>query len=116
MRRETLLLAEIVDAAERIVDLTSGLSVEAIDDDRTRREALLWSFTVLGEACAQLDASFKDEHPAVDWRAPSDLRNRIVHGYWQVSTRILIATAQDDIPGFLDTVRTVQRAISGDQS
>jgi uncharacterized protein with HEPN domain len=111
MRREVLLLAEIIDAAERIIELTDGESVEAIDLDRTRREALLWSFTVLGEACAQLPDEMKAEHPNVPWRAPSDLRNRIVHGYWQVSSRILMATAQDDIPAFLDAVRVAQRSI-----
>ena len=59
MRREVLLVAEIVDAAERIIELTVEASVESIDLDRTRREALLWSFTVLGEACGQLPDAFK---------------------------------------------------------
>jgi uncharacterized protein with HEPN domain len=107
MRREVLLLAEILDAAERILDLAAHQTVESLDDDRTRREALLWSFTVLGEACGQLDEAFRSEHEGVPWQEARDLRNRIVHGYWQVSTRILIATAQDDIPGFVAGVRTV---------
>ena len=43
MRRELLLLlAEIVDAAERIVELTAGATLVDLDTDRTRREALLW--------------------------------------------------------------------------
>jgi uncharacterized protein with HEPN domain len=105
MRREVLLLSEIIDAAERVIELTEGATAETIDLDRTSREALLWSFTVLGEACGQLPESFKEAHRDVPWRAPSDLRNRIVHGYWQVSTRILLATAQDDMPDFLDAVR-----------
>jgi uncharacterized protein with HEPN domain len=109
-------VAEIVDAAERIIELTVEASVESIDLDRTRREALLWSFTVLGEACGQLPDAFKAGHPAVPWRAPSDVRNRIVHGYWQVSTRILLATAQDDIPSFLDQVRVVQQSLSKETS
>ena len=116
MQRELLLLAEIVDAAERIVELTIGATVESIDLDRTRREALLWSFTVLGEACGQLDERMKERYPAVPWRAPIDLRNRIVHGYWQVSTRILLATAQDDIPGLLDQVRVVQQTSTQDMT
>lgn len=49
MRREVLLVAEIIDSAERIVALTSGVTVALLDEDRNRREALLWSFTVLGE-------------------------------------------------------------------
>ncbi|MSV80585.1 MAG: DUF86 domain-containing protein [Actinobacteria bacterium] len=115
MRREVLLISEIIDAAERIIDLSLGASVEDLDADRTRREALLWSFTVLGEACGQLDDDVRSAHQGVPWQAPRDLRNRVVHGYWQVSTSILLATAQDDIPGFLEAVRVVQRSL-GDGS
>ena len=50
MQRDQLLLAEIVEAAQRIIDLTSGRSVDDIEADRDRRDALLWNFTVLGEA------------------------------------------------------------------
>jgi uncharacterized protein with HEPN domain len=114
MRRDTLFLEEIIEAAERIVELTAGASVGEIDDDRIRREALLWSFTVLGEACTQLGEDVKAAHPEVPWRAPSDLRNRIVHAYWQLSTGILLATAQDDIPAFLEAVRIVRRARGND--
>lgn len=53
MRREVLLVAEIIDAAERIVALTSGYTVASLDRDRDRREALLWSFTVLGDPVPQ---------------------------------------------------------------
>lgn len=41
MRRELLLLAEIIDAAERIVELTAGATVASLNEDRNRREALL---------------------------------------------------------------------------
>jgi len=107
MRRELLLIAELLDAAERIVELTDGATVTSLDQDRDRREALLWSFTVLGEASSQIDEQVKSSYPNVPWRAASSLRNRIVHGYWQISTSILLATAQDDIPAFREAVRVV---------
>ena len=111
MRRELLLIAELIDAAERIVELTGGATVASLDQDRDRRESLLWSFTVLGEASSQLDERVKSSFPNVPWQAASSLRNRIVHGYWQISTSILLATAQDDIPAFLEAVRVVSASL-----
>lgn len=115
MQRDALLLAEIVDAAERIVELTSGASVEDLDDDRSRREALLWSFTVLGEASSQLGDDLKADFSGVPWQAATAMRNRIVHGYWQISMSILLATAQDDIPAFLASVREIQKSLDEDR-
>lgn len=89
--------------------------MEDLDDDRSRREALLWSFTVLGEASSQLDGDLKADHPTVPWRAATALRNRIVHGYWQISMAILLATAQDDVPGLLASVREIPATLDEDR-
>ena len=56
MQRDILLLTEMVDAAEQAGQLTAGITVSQLETDRQRRDALLWNFTVLGEAAAQLSA------------------------------------------------------------
>lgn len=53
MRRELLLLVEMRDAAVQIRQLVNGLDADMIDTDPMRRSALLWQFTVLGEAANQ---------------------------------------------------------------
>lgn len=107
MQRDLLLLGEIVEAAERLKDLTDGLTVEDIEEDNLRRDALLWNFTVLGEATAQLSEELRSAHDSVEWRRPSQLRNRIVHGYWSIDLEILVSTAHNDLPQFVDAVRQV---------
>jgi uncharacterized protein with HEPN domain len=50
MRRDVLLLEEMIQAAARAVVLVEGVAVEDLAADRVCRDALLWNFTVLGEA------------------------------------------------------------------
>ncbi|WP_235939894.1 DUF86 domain-containing protein [Occultella kanbiaonis] len=57
----------------------------------------MWHFTVLGEAAGQVPPEVKDAHPKVAWRAATRLRNRIVHGYWDIDVETLVATAADDL-------------------
>jgi uncharacterized protein with HEPN domain len=112
MRRDRLLLTEIMEAVERIIDLTDGHSLDDFESDRDRRDALLWNFTVLGEAVGQLSDETKDAHPGVAWMAPIRMRNRIVHGYWSIDLDVLLATAGDDLPGFAGDVRAVLAHVS----
>lgn len=107
MRREVLLLNEMIDVAEQARSLVDGLDLVVLESDRLRREALLWNFTVLGEASTQLDVSIKEQFPDVDWARPAKLRNRIVHGYWSVDLEILHTTATDDLPVFVEQLRVV---------
>jgi uncharacterized protein with HEPN domain len=108
MQRDHLLLAEVVDAVERLIDLTATRSSADFEIDRDRRDALLWNFTVLGEAVSQLSQDVKDAHSEVVWSDPVRLRHRIVHGYWSVDLEILVATARDDLPAFLEQVRAIE--------
>lgn len=63
MQRDRLLLTEIIDAAERIIDLAAARSADDFVADRDRRDALLWNYTVLGEAIGQLSDEMKSAHP-----------------------------------------------------
>ena len=114
MRRDAVLLAEIVNAVGRILELTAELSASEIEAAPDRRDSLLWNFTVLGEAVSQLSADLKAEHPAVPWTDASRIRNRIVHGYWSVDFEVLSATARDDLPSFLAGVATVLVSLGND--
>jgi uncharacterized protein with HEPN domain len=112
MQRDLLLLGEIIEAAKRLQELTDGLTAEDIAEDELRRDALLWNFTVLGEATAQLSEALRAQHATVEWRRPAQLRNRIVHGYWSIDLEILVNTAHDDLAGFVEDVRRVIEALA----
>jgi uncharacterized protein with HEPN domain len=52
MRRDLLLLGEMIDAVEQIQHLAADIAVDELASRRERRDALLWNYTVLGEAMA----------------------------------------------------------------
>jgi uncharacterized protein with HEPN domain len=116
MRREVLLLEEMIDAAEQAHRLAHSISTTEFEQDRTHRDALLWNFTVLGEAAAQLSKGLTERFPEVPWKQPSMLRNRIVHGYWSIDMNVLQTTAQDQLPSFADQPREVLSAVLSEEA
>ncbi|MDQ2880772.1 MAG: DUF86 domain-containing protein [Actinomycetota bacterium] len=107
MQRDVLFLREMIDAAEQARALVSGLSAEEVEGDRLRREALLWNFTVLGEASGLVSPEVKARYPDIPWRNPVSLRNRVVHGYWSVDVEILHTTAAEQLGTFVEQLRKV---------
>lgn len=114
MRRDLLLLEEMIDAAEQARSLVAGRSVAEIESDRVRRDALMWNFTVLGEAAAQVSDETKARFPDVPWRNPARLRNRVVHGYWSVDIGIVHTTATQQLGGFVRPLRSAPVELSED--
>ena len=115
MRRELLLLEEMANAAEQAHRLVDGLTVAELSADQLRRDALLWNFTVLGEAATQLPQEIKTRFPEVPWQQPARLRNRIVHGYWSIDLDILHTTAETQLPDFAAEVRRVLAVLIDDE-
>lgn len=107
MQRDVLLIAEMIEAAQRAAELAGSLDLDDLTTVRDRREALLWNFAVLGEAAAQITETLKDRFPDVEWAQPSRLRNRIIHGYWSIDLGIVHTTAVERLPAFLAQLREV---------
>jgi uncharacterized protein with HEPN domain len=111
MRRDVLLLEEMIEAADQAIALVRGLSLADLSQDRLRRDALLWNFTVLGEAATQLTEELKGQFPEVPWRQPARLRNRIVHGYWSIDLDVIHATAERQLPSFVAELRVALEVV-----
>ena len=112
MQRDVLLLTEMIDAAEQAQQLTADITVGQLEADRQRRDALLWNFTVIGEAAGQVSAEVKDKFPDMPWQQPIRLRNRIVHGYWSIDLEVLHTTATEQLSGFVNDLRSVLSALT----
>ena len=113
MQRDVLLIAEMIDAATQAQSLVAGVELPALVEDRQRRDALLWNFTVLGEAAARVDAEVKKRFPNLPWEQPTR-RNRIVHGYWSIDLEILHTAATEQLPDLADQLRGVLDALESE--
>jgi uncharacterized protein with HEPN domain len=71
----------------------------------------VWHFTVLGEAASQVPLETRDANPQIAWRAATRLRNRIVHGYWDIDVETLVATAIDDLPQMIEHLESAASAL-----
>nr|MDT0664982.1 DUF86 domain-containing protein [Micromonospora sp. DSM 115978] len=111
MRRDVLLLGEMIEAADQAQKLTDGVTASVLQTDRQRRDALLWNFTVLGEDASQLSDDVTTRFPDVTWKQPVRLRNRIVHGYWSIDIEILHTAAREQLPEFAADLRRVLAAV-----
>ena len=114
MGRELLLIEEMIDAAEQACSLVAGVPVDELNSDRRRRDALLWNFTVLGEAATQLGQETRDRFPEIPWSQPARLRNRVIHGYWSIDLGILHTTATDQLPPFIAQLRAALDTLAAD--
>lgn len=90
---------DILTAVADIRQFTNGInSAEELERDRKTLHAVFRNLEVIGEACRQMPRKVKSDHPQIEWRRISDIRNIITHEYFGVDVEIAWRIIQKDLP------------------
>ena len=94
---DRLYLGHIADRIGRIEDYTAG-GREAFLASTLRQDAVLQSFTVIGEAVKRLSSDVRDREPGVPWRQIAGFRDVLVHNYIGVDLAVVWDTVAGSLP------------------
>jgi len=99
MKREFLdYLDDIVDALNKVEDFTKDMKYEEfIEDDKTTF-AVIRALEIIGEAVKKMPPSIKKQHPQIPWKDMAGMRDKLIHEYFGVKTKVVWETIKQDIP------------------
>ena len=104
-REIQLLLEDILEASQKILSYTSGMSFDDfISDDKTI-DAVVRNFEIIGEAANRVPEEFKSAHPEIEWRRMTGLRNRIIHEYFGVDYATVWKIKEENIQELIDFIQ-----------
>jgi uncharacterized protein with HEPN domain len=65
------------------------------------------SLTVIGEAAKKVPEEFRTQHPAVEWRAMTGMRDRLIHQYFGVDFDLVWDVVTTRMPELLRQVKSI---------
>lgn len=95
--RDRTRLEHILQAIDRLQTHAGSLSKDELEKDVLRYYGIVKNIEIIGEAASMLTEAFKSAHPEVPWRSISNMRNFLVHEYFQVDSDIVWNVIQSDI-------------------
>lgn len=90
-------LKHILQAIDRLQTYAGGLSKNELEQDVLRYYGIVKNIEIIGEAARMLTDDFKALHPEVPWRSISNMRNFLVHEYFQVDGDVVWNVIHSDI-------------------
>jgi uncharacterized protein with HEPN domain len=94
-------VGHILQAADRILGYTKGMSREEFFADTLKQDAVIRNIEIIGEATNNLieaDPGITVKHPSIPFAQIYGMRNRVAHGYFSVSLPMVWDSVQEDIP------------------
>ena len=97
----------MIDAAETIAGFINGRERARLDDDRMLLFAVVHAIEVIGEAAAKMSDATRVAAPEIPWSAIIGMRNRLIHGYFDIDTNIVWKTVSVEIPALVPQLKAL---------
>lgn len=101
LRVDEICVRHIIDATKKAISFTENRSRENIKSDEMLALSLIRLLEIVGEAAGQVSQDFKDQHSNIPWAKMIALRNRLIHGYFNINLDIVWDTVKNDLPPLL---------------
>ena len=97
-RNDEVCVQHILDAAREAVEFADGRSRTDLDTDRQLTLSLVRLLEVIGEAARGISREFCEAHPEVAWKKMIGMRDRLIHGYFDVNLDVVWQSVNEDLP------------------
>ena len=98
MRHDNALLLDMLLAAREAQEIGRGATFSDFGENRTLQLAILKAVEIVGEAASRISADTKKQNREIPWADIVGMRNRLVHGYFDVNLLRVWETVERDIP------------------
>lgn len=95
----------ILAAIAEIESFLSGMNRDQFFADPKTLKAVAADLAIVGEAARWIPDAVVELSPEIPWAVMRGMRNRIVHGYYQVDATIVWDTCQNDLPPLIEPLR-----------
>lgn len=89
-----------------------GVTKEQFDDSDEKHDLVVRRLEVIGEAARHIPEDFKNHYADIPWRDIGDMRNVLIHEYFDVDYDIVWKTATQFIPPLKKQIQSIITNIS----
>ncbi len=106
-RDDRVRIQHALDAARKAVASTADWCREDLDRDELASLGLIRLLEIVGEAATGVSPETRASHPTIPWNKMVALRNRLIHGYFDVNLDIVWDTIRTDLPPLIEALEAV---------
>ena len=100
-------IKHIFDACKEILEFTKNSSKLQFENDKILAYASVHLIEIIGEAVSSITSELKQKYSTIPWKHIIGMRNRLIHGYFDIDLEIVWQTIKNDIPNLLKEIENI---------
>jgi uncharacterized protein with HEPN domain len=91
-------LRHMLDAAREAISFAQNRTRSDLDNNRMLTLSLVKCVEIIGEAASRITTQRQNELPQIPWAQIIGMRNRLIHGYYDIKLDLVWDTITQDLP------------------
>ncbi|WP_275099783.1 DUF86 domain-containing protein [Sedimenticola hydrogenitrophicus] len=88
----------MLEATETAIGFMKNRERPDLDQNRMLLFAVIRAIEILGEAANRVSPETRARYPEIPWRAATAMRNRLIHGYFDIDKDVVWSTVTGELP------------------
>jgi len=97
-RKFKLFLEDIIFSIRKIEKYTQDKDFDEFSNTEIIFDAVIRNIEIIGESSNQIPIKIREKYSQIQWREIIDLRNILIHNYFQADAKIIWNIIKYDIP------------------
>jgi len=100
-------IKHMFDIAKEIIDFSKGKNRDDLELDRKLTLSLVHLLEIFGKAANGISLEFKSNNSQIPWKSIIGMRNRLIHGYYDIDLDVIWSTVTEDIPPIENKLKNI---------
>jgi len=97
----------IIDAAQEELSFVRNVDQENFSNNRMMILSVIKEIEIIGEAVSKISDEIKLMYSDVPWEGIVGMRNRLIHGYFDVDVKLVWNTTKIDLPPLVSSLEAI---------
>lgn len=105
--KDIVRLRHMLDASQKLAEFTRNCERKDFDKDEKLALAVVRLLEIVGEAAKNISDKCRRKYPAIPWRQIAGIRDRLIHGYFDIDFDIIWKIISEDIEPLITHLKNI---------
>ncbi|NCS90662.1 MAG: DUF86 domain-containing protein [Ignavibacteria bacterium] len=97
----------MIDASEEDLSFVRTAKKEEFSQSRQLILSVIKDIEIIGEAASKISEETKLKYPIIPWKDIVGMRNRLIHGYFDVNINLVWNTTKNNLPPLIKSLKEI---------
>ena len=106
-QKDIVYIKHIKDAIKSILEYTKDANKESFNSNELIQDAVIRRIEIIGEAAKNVSNEFIDKYSDIPWKKIVGMRDKLIHGYFNVDVGRVWNVIIDEIPVLKEQIEEI---------